>query len=103
MKKNHIFTQAKTNKNKIKNRINEAKPQSTKFIENDKSNTKKTNRKNFQKKKNIGLNKKNKHSKVIDKKIKNKKKYKTPILMRSDNRTRFIDEEIVYKIIKESK
>jgi len=88
---------------KIKNKINEAKPQSTKFIENDKSNTKKTNRKNFQKKKDINLNKKNKHSKVIDKKIKNKKKIKTPILMRSDNRTRFIDEEIVYRIIKENK
>ena len=47
--------------------------------------------------------KKKKYENLKRKPSKNKKRLKKPVLLKSDNRAKFVDEEIVYKIIKESK
>ena len=47
--------------------------------------------------------KKKKYENLKRKTSKNKKRLKKPVLLKSDNRAKFVDEEIVYKIIKESK
>ena len=47
--------------------------------------------------------KKKKYENLKKSKSRNKKRLKKPILLKSDNRAKFVDEEIVYKIIKESR
>ena len=85
---------------KLKKITTESKNNKNKFKEGNLTEKKLNNK--ADKKKKLVLNKKNNTNDFKNKKNRSKKKYKKPMLQKADNRTKFIDEEIVFKIIKES-
>jgi superfamily II DNA/RNA helicase len=85
---------------KLKKITAESKNNKNKFKEGNLTEKKLNNK--ADKKKKLVLNKKNNSNDFKNKKNRSKKKYKKPMLQKADNRTKFIDEEIVFKIIKES-
>jgi len=89
----------KVSGDKVRTNDRDKKKASTKNFSKDSQKRKKTFSKNAPK----DGSKKKKYENLKKSKSRNKKRLKKPILLKSDNRAKFVDEEIVYKIIKESR
>ena len=89
----------KVSGDKVRTNDRDKKKASTKNFSKDSQKRKKTFSKNAPK----DGSKKKKYENLKKNKSRNKKRLKKPILLKSDNRAKFVDEEIVYKIIKESR